>query len=471
MNLFLKISISVLIFFLIKSNYIISAQNLIESSETMIFLNQDAFMKINGNLKTTGSNTINNNGLIELNGDILSPMTDTSNNFYGKILFTGNQAQTITGSEGLKFKDITVEKTNARLFLETDILIEENIFLSEGVFDIGENNIFLGEVAQISIEDDSKYITGTTGFIEKTQILNMPTMSNPGNIGIEITTPSNLGNTIIRRFHEPTNAGGSPTIKRMFEVVPENSLTLSATITYYYIDNEDERGGIPKEAINAFIFNSSNWNILPTIQDTANNALTITQLSSFSLLTGSLGPFLPVEFLEFKVSNINNEIARLNWTTATEINNDFFTIQRSSDGLNFEDLGVIEGAGNSNNIIQYEFDDTEPLMGIAYYRIKQTDFDGNMDYSSIESIVFNKMNEIILYPNPSNLGYINIEGVELNTYISVVNELGQEVFFEQKTTDKRIPFKLETTNLSNGLYHLNLKTKLDKIDYFKFLIY
>lgn len=471
MKLIYKISFLVLIFFTSKGNDHLFAQSLVESSNTLIYLSSEAIVKINGDLKTTGVSAINNNGLINLNGDILCPMIDTSNNFYGKVVFSGDQQQTIMGTKCLKFNEITVNKTNERLFLGTDILVEENIILNEGIFDIGEYNIYLDDDGEISTEDDARYITGTSGFIEKTQNLNMPTSSNPGNIGIEITTLSVLGNTVIRRFHEPTNVGGASTIKRMFEVIPQYPLILPASITYYYIDNEKERGGIPKAAINAFIFNNNNWNILPTIQDTANNAITITQLSSFSLLTGSIGPFLPVEFLEFKVSNINDEIARLNWTTATEINNDFFTIQRSEDGINFEDLGNVQGAGNSNNIIKYEFDDKEPLIGVSYYRIKQTDFDGSIDYSDIKSVVFNKTNEIILYPNPSNLGYINIEGIDANTYISVVNDLGQLVFFEQKTSDINTPFKLETKNLSSGLYHLNLKTQYDDTNYFKFSIY
>lgn len=471
MKPFLKISFLVILLLTTNSSENLFAQSLVESSNTVIYLNSEASMKVNGNLKTSGINAINNKGLININGDVLCPMIDTSNNFYGKMTFSGDQQQAIMGTEGLKFKEITIDKTSERLLLSTNILVEENILLNEGVMDIGTYNIYLEELGEISTEDHSRYITGTSGFIEKRQLLNAPSASNPGNIGIEISTPSNLGNTIIRRFHEASNASGVSTIKRMFEIIPENTLSQPAIVTYYYIDNEEERGGIPKAGINAYIFNNSNWNMLPTIQDTANNALTITQLSSFSLLTGSLGPFLPVEFLEFKVSNINNEIAKLNWTTATEINNDFFTIQRSEDGINFEDLGNVQGAGNSNNIIRYEFKDKEPLQGISYYRIKQTDFNGSIDYSDIKSVVFNKTNEIILYPNPSNLGYLNVEGINANTYISVVNKLGQLVFFEQKKSDVHTTFKLETTSLSPGLYHLNLKSQFDETDYFKFIIY
>ncbi|HSV76459.1 MAG TPA: hypothetical protein VLH37_05450 [Bacteroidales bacterium] len=88
---------------------------------------------------------------------------------------------------------------------------------------------------------------------------------------------------------------------------------------------------------------------------------------------------LPIELLSFSV-NAGTESVLLNWETATETNNDFFTIERSTDVQNWEILGYVDGAGNSNKPLSYSFTDSQPLEGISYYRLKQTDFDGKYEY-------------------------------------------------------------------------------------------
>lgn len=88
---------------------------------------------------------------------------------------------------------------------------------------------------------------------------------------------------------------------------------------------------------------------------------------------------LPIELLSFSFE-IHPGVVLLRWITATEINNDFFTIERSRDMLQWEELGKIQGAGNSNELLSYNFSDRNPVRGISYYRLKQTDFDGKFEY-------------------------------------------------------------------------------------------
>jgi hypothetical protein len=70
----------------------------------------------------------------------------------------------------------------------------------------------------------------------------------------------------------------------------------------------------------------------------------------------------------------------LEWATGSEINNDFFTIERSLDVEHAEIIGYLDGAGNSTQTLWYSFVDQNPLPGISYYRLKQTDFDGKFEY-------------------------------------------------------------------------------------------
>lgn len=118
---------------------------------------------------------------------------------------------------------------------------------------------------------------------------------------------------------------------------------------------------------------------------------------------------LPVTLLYFSGEKENNN-NKLLWSTATEINNDYFELERSYDALNFEKIVEVDGAGNSSNILNYyqfdfNFDRTKP---VSYYRLKQVDFDGQYSYSNIVALDNDtKIGEILIYPNPVT-NYLNI---------------------------------------------------------------
>jgi hypothetical protein len=138
-------------------------------------------------------------------------------------------------------------------------------------------------------------------------------------------------------------------------------------------------------------------------------------ITSFSGGTGGVGfskwptAPLPVELISFnaKESDRSNYVF---WSTATEINNDYFAIESSADGIHFSEIGTIQGAGNSNSKADYYFSDFNFYMPVTYYRLRQVDFDGHSEYSHVVAVyrssdVGFKVN---LYPNPAK-DIINIE--------------------------------------------------------------
>ena len=134
----------------------------------------------------------------------------------------------------------------------------------------------------------------------------------------------------------------------------------------------------------------------------------------------SLG--LPVELLSFNVRK-NTSSVELNWRTATEINNDYFTLERSSDGRSFTELGTVTGAGNSQKEIDYSFTDYAPTTGTNYYRLKQVDFDGSYTFSDVRSVEFDLDKEqILIYPNPLKGSLLNVSffaSSDLDTEVNV----------------------------------------------------
>jgi len=140
---------------------------------------------------------------------------------------------------------------------------------------------------------------------------------------------------------------------------------------------------------------------------TSNSRISFSQ-RFLTLASTNLEIPLPIELISFKARVENNNVV-LEWVTASEINNNFFTLERSLDGRNFEVIGYIDSkapGGNSNQILRYRHIDRNPPEGILYYRLKQTDYDGAFEYSAIISILHRSVPEtglkLILHPNPSD---------------------------------------------------------------------
>lgn len=190
----------------------------------------------------------------------------------------------------------------------------------------------------------------------------------------------------------------------------------------------------------------------------------------YCFITGTLticGSALPVELTKFTLQEtLNNEI-QINWETATEINNDFFTIQRSKNGFDWQNVTEIKGAENSSEIKKYDAIDRYPHLGVSYYRIKQTDYNGNYEYSDIKSIkILNQSNSIIsTYPNPT-YSKVHVIGGGLLTKeeIQVFNMYGQKINFNLKINENSAnSFLIDFTNLNSGIYLIKTKTTTNKV--------
>lgn len=150
----------------------------------------------------------------------------------------------------------------------------------------------------------------------------------------------------------------------------------------------------------------------------------ITSFSPFTNASSTTNNTLPIELLDFTATE-KGETVDIEWVTATEINNDFFTVERSVDGVHFEAIGHENGAGNSSRELWYGFTDEEPLSGTSYYRLKQTDFDGQYSYSPVERITRNNVlsNRLDLYPNPSDGREFTLEFELAGSWLIEVRDL------------------------------------------------
>ncbi|MCE3296567.1 MAG: hypothetical protein K0R65_2281 [Crocinitomicaceae bacterium] len=170
---------------------------------------------------------------------------------------------------------------------------------------------------------------------------------------------------------------------------------------------------------------------------------------------------LPVELLSFTGQN---EGARnlLKWSTASERENDFFTLERSQNGYDFSFLAEVDGAGNSNAILNYHSYDFNPYAGITYYRLKQTNFNGQSSYSNIVALT-NELDQITVteaYPNPTD-GDVSVDffsPVNGNLNIKMYDKTGRLILEESKTINSGNNLvNLAIENLAKGVYTLELE--------------
>ncbi|MDZ7647088.1 MAG: T9SS type A sorting domain-containing protein [Cytophagales bacterium] len=162
---------------------------------------------------------------------------------------------------------------------------------------------------------------------------------------------------------------------------------------------------------------------------------------------------LPIELLSFN-AGAEKAGVKVTWSTASELNNDFFTVQRSQDAEQWQNVIKVKGSGNSNERIDYETTDGLPFTGVSYYRLKQTDLDGQYSYSSVKRVEMDKGFDLKVYPNPSSGRFTISTGFELQPEnIKLYNSIGQQMSVE---LDYKNGSTILESNLSKGIYILKV---------------
>ena len=163
---------------------------------------------------------------------------------------------------------------------------------------------------------------------------------------------------------------------------------------------------------------------------------------------------LPLELVHFGASQLDQSIV-CDWLTASERNTQSFIVERSADGINFETLGSILAAGNSQSMLSYQFTDTNPLAGINYYRLLMVDLDGGSEYTPIVSENFQSNSAIQLYPNPANQ-WTTVLTTSSFDEIIITNAQGQIIDRIAGTSLQQQ--QLSLNSMPDGVYYLTIKS-------------
>ena len=398
-------------------------------------------------VNTTGSPILasNNNTINMLGGNWYNYNLLGFDEQLSNVIFVGSNLQTINTTGGERFYRLTYFKLlsstlqfncpvncinwiawtrNGPVFLNGNRLTIENpastainnaanplrYLISETVDNSSIVQWNIGTVASVSTYTIPFGVPGAPNYIPF--IYTIPAGTTVGNLSVATygTPPNNLpwpvspyvvnnlGSTI---GLTPDNRDA--TVDRFWEIDVTAATPPVATVTFTYVSTE-----LPVAPYNSVALmvaqwydpGTDNW-IYPMSGQTTGSYFTTTPgLSDYGAWTlSAITSPLPIELLSFS-AKANNNIVDISWSTASEINNDFFTIERSYNGVDFTPIGTVNGAGNSSMVLNYVSIDEKPYPGISYYRLKQTDFDGKYSYSTIAAVKFSAEDKIVIQAGP-----------------------------------------------------------------------
>src|SRR4030095_13652263 len=228
------------------------------------------------------------------------------------IIFSGNAASNIKGSQPIQFFELAINKSNTSVVLQRLIGVTQRVFFASGFLNLNGFNTDLGTTGRLENEREESHVTGANGGqVVLSTILNAPSFDNPGNLGAIISSSQNLGNVIIKRGHQSqsgTGLGGS--ILRYYDIIPSNNTNLNAILQINYLDAE--LSGVDENSLVFFKSNDGlNWsNEGVTTKNTITNFIDKNQIGSFArwTLSSGLNSPLPVVFVLFNAKCEGNKV-------------------------------------------------------------------------------------------------------------------------------------------------------------------
>jgi hypothetical protein len=214
---------------------------------------------------------------------------------------------------------------------------------------------------------------------------------------------------------------------------------------------------IPAESQLTYFTGSDWFDVTNSVYSSANGHQvngTVSALGVFGVGNSNRNTPLPVELVSFKAARVKGAV-ELQWQTAMEKNNDFFSVEMSTDGTTFNEVTKVKGAGNSNQPKNYRYLHQHAPTQATYYRLKQTDFDGTFTYSAVVAVPGTlPSGNLAAYPNPSNGAY-TIQGVANVTEALVLDVTGRTVL-KIKKSNKETGLNLNLADQKAGIYILHL---------------
>lgn len=407
---------------------------------------------INNNLTILAGtlNTTTYNYAVNIGGNWLNSSLFIGNN--SLITFNGANEQSISGAGTQNFGKLTLQNScNTGIVLHNPVNITQNLNLVDGlIFTDALNLLTLTDNATSNIGNDTSFVNGPMKKVGNDAFI-FPVGNDSVWAPLGISAPALTTDAFTATyFLGPNSNSARPcancgdginyvSIVEYWDIDRTNGVSVP-NVTMYF--KNMARSAITD--INDVVF--AHWNGVQWEAKGSNTAVADGVNSCHIIGTGFTGysPVapaskanvnpLPVELISFIAKAAGNSV-NLYWTTASEWLNDYFTVERATNVGNFEQIDKIAGAGYSSSLINYSVTDKVNAPGIYYYRLKQTDYNGQFTYSNIVAVNINSAFnvDINLYPNPAqnNQVFVNITNAKGVAHVQVVDALGRLVFNQQ----------------------------------------
>jgi len=188
----------------------------------------------------------------------------------------------------------------------------------------------------------------------------------------------------------------------------------------------------------------------------------VSSFSTFFMHFGPVGSPLPIALVDFRAAYKNEQVI-LNWVTASEVNNDYFTVERSTDMINWEMVAIINGKGNSNKLVYYNTVDDAPYPQLTYYRLKQTDYDGKYEYLDIVTVDCDTSEKdfvitLINITQEKNL-IIHFTSAEGELYrVNIFDAMGKQLIEENYiVVEGKNMLQFDVKNFRQGIYMVTIR--------------
>ncbi len=321
-----------------------------------------------------------------------------------KVTFNGNAAQLMTGTAFTTFNRLTINNTSGGVTLQTNEYVDSLLTLTNGLVYTASTNglLTMNLYSSVTGASNSSFVCGPVAKFGNTGFV-FPVGKDLEYRPIADSALTWYATFTAEYFHaspNPTydNSLHDPTINHVSDAEYWILNRAGSANAFVKLSWDTYSGGVTfLSDLTVARWDGALW------RDEGNGGTTGNTTTGTILTAGietSFGPFtlastnantnpLPVELLNFTATYNGINAVNLNWTTASETNNDYFTIERSDDAINFASIHKKQGAGNSTEVISYSSLDPSPLNGVSYYRLKQTDFDGKYKYSYAVSVNIN----------------------------------------------------------------------------------
>ncbi|MDD3740367.1 MAG: T9SS type A sorting domain-containing protein [Bacteroidales bacterium] len=405
--------------------------------------------------------------------------------YYNNYLKFGNGTHAGTQLYNVKFLN-TAGEIEPKYELRSDMLVQNNLYLDGSIIVADTNEVIIQNTSPHAIQthSESSYIIGNLRRYVTTGSYDFPVGSNTHYQLATVDISSTSGGLTYLDSRFTASASETPTEglevngSEITEFLDNGYWTItpntgSAEYDISLTSRGHTNGGY--EPAQHAVFKRSgggDWESLGTHDNgtqtgSGTDPITVKRSSLSGFCDFIIGkneiPYpLPVDLAMF-TAICDNKNVKISWQTQSEINNDYFSLEKSTNGKDFFEIYKVLGCGNCNFINNYEYIDNSE--GTNYYRLKQTDFDGTPSYSEIiSSNCEQSTNEISCYT--SNSGKLCVDFQipnDRNYQLDLFDSAGKLVFKKDIYNDYNSSYSFDINNLSDGIYYLNIYNKTNSI--------